>query len=374
MLIKTIVNDTIVWNVAFASLSVDPRLGKMLVYAAIFDCVEPVLTVAAALSCKSVFASPLDKRAQAREAHATFDRYNSDHLATVAAYDAWARAKREGGREEAELCHRLFLARNALREIDALREQYRRQLFDLGFAGLAVPSRDAHGAVAAPPPREWNANAGTVELLKCILCAGLYPNIVAITRKVPERPRKHARPQKGHVFHTLRGAVALHPASFLSVRAHANAAERASERARAILEAHPRSRRVARRALHRAVKRDPNAADALSAAQRHQEFCHDWLVYCDKVETSQVFVRDATLVSPYALMLFGGKLRVEHAERTITVDDWATFRAPAEIGTLMKLLRAELDRLLVRMIESPGKKEGGGIVRTVVSLLRTQAP
>ena len=73
-------------------------------------------------------------------------------------------------------------------------------------------------------------------------------------------------------------------------------------------------------------------------------------------------------------MLFGGKLRVEHAERTITVDDWATFRAPAEIGTLMKLLRAELDRLLVRMIESPGKKEGGGIVRTVVSLLRTQAP
>ena len=40
-----------------ARLPVDVRLAKMLVYGALFNCIEPILTIAATLSCKSPFSA-----------------------------------------------------------------------------------------------------------------------------------------------------------------------------------------------------------------------------------------------------------------------------------------------------------------------------
>lgn len=37
------------------------------------------------------------------------------------------------------------------------------------------------------------------------------------------------------------------------------------------------------------------------------KFSQPFLVFHEKVKTSQVFVRDATSVSPFALLLFGGR-------------------------------------------------------------------
>jgi hypothetical protein len=37
-----------------------------------------------------------------------------------------------------------------------------------------------------------------------------------------------------------------------------------------------------------------------------------WLVYLEKVATSQVFLRDSTVVSPFCLLLFGGKIAGKH--------------------------------------------------------------
>ena len=39
-----------------------------------------------------------------------------------------------------------------------------------------------------------------------------------------------------------------------------------------------------------------------------------------QVRTSKVFLRDSTMVSPYPLLLFGGELKVKHAQQLITVD------------------------------------------------------
>jgi HrpA-like RNA helicase len=49
-----------------AELPVDARLGKMILYGAIFGCADPVLTIAAAMSHRSPFAAPIDKRDQVR--------------------------------------------------------------------------------------------------------------------------------------------------------------------------------------------------------------------------------------------------------------------------------------------------------------------
>ncbi len=50
----------------------------------------------------------------------------------------------------------------------------------------------------------------------------------------------------------------------------------------------------------------------------------------------QVYARDATTISPYALLLFGGALRVEHAARRIVVDEWLSIDASPRTAVLVK--------------------------------------
>ena len=48
-----------------AYLPVEPRIGKMIIYGAIFRCLDPVLTIAAGLSYKDPFVTPFSCREQA---------------------------------------------------------------------------------------------------------------------------------------------------------------------------------------------------------------------------------------------------------------------------------------------------------------------
>lgn len=54
-----------------AALPVNPRIGKLILYGLLFNCVDPMLTIAASLD-KSPFVSPFEKREQADEAKARF--------------------------------------------------------------------------------------------------------------------------------------------------------------------------------------------------------------------------------------------------------------------------------------------------------------
>ena len=59
------------------------------------------------------------------------------------------------------------------------------------------------------------------------------------------------------------------------------------------------------------------------------------------------------MVPVYAVLLFGGSIAVEHEKGMIIVDDWASFKAPARIGVLVRELRSEVARLLDEKIEDP---------------------
>lgn len=48
-----------------ASLPVDPRIGKMMIFGSVFKCLEPVLTIAASMSFRSPFVAPFDRRDEA---------------------------------------------------------------------------------------------------------------------------------------------------------------------------------------------------------------------------------------------------------------------------------------------------------------------
>lgn len=43
-------------------LPMEPKLGKMLILGAIFNCLDPILTVVAGLSVRDPFLTPMDKK------------------------------------------------------------------------------------------------------------------------------------------------------------------------------------------------------------------------------------------------------------------------------------------------------------------------
>lgn len=54
------------------TLPVDPNIGKMLLIGAIFQCVNPALTIASALAYRSPFFLPLNRKEEADEAKRYF--------------------------------------------------------------------------------------------------------------------------------------------------------------------------------------------------------------------------------------------------------------------------------------------------------------
>ena len=73
----------------------------MLILGTIFRCLGPVLTIAACLSSKPLFLSPLDKREEANQARAQFNTANSDLLTDVNAYDAVLQLRTDGASQSA---------------------------------------------------------------------------------------------------------------------------------------------------------------------------------------------------------------------------------------------------------------------------------
>ena len=74
------------------------------------------------------------------------------------------------------------------------------------------------------------------------------------------------------------------------------------------------------------------------------------------------------------LLLFGGELKVRHAQQTITVDGWIEFDAAPRVGVLFRQLRAELDRLLLQKLATPDLEFelAGRTIGTIVSLLQEE--
>ncbi|KAJ0013005.1 hypothetical protein NQD34_017339 [Periophthalmus magnuspinnatus] len=69
-----------------ASLPVNVNIGKMLIYGAILGCLEPIATIAAAITEKSPFSTPINRKEEANLAKAALSLANSDHLTLYNAY------------------------------------------------------------------------------------------------------------------------------------------------------------------------------------------------------------------------------------------------------------------------------------------------
>mmetsp|Transcript_12537 Transcript_12537/g.22733 ORF Transcript_12537/g.22733 Transcript_12537/m.22733 type:complete len:1346 (-) Transcript_12537:420-4457(-) len=148
-----------------ASLPVDPCLGKLLLLGAIFRTLDPILTIAAALSCStSLFVAPFDKRDQSDAAKKRMaEGEPSDHLLALTVYEKWLEARKE--RKEREFMTKNFISYTAIRSIQDSRRQFLKHLTSIGF------------------PKDSNENSSNLGLVKCLLVAALTPNFSVVTPK-----------------------------------------------------------------------------------------------------------------------------------------------------------------------------------------------
>ncbi|KAM6298213.1 putative ATP-dependent RNA helicase DHX57 isoform 2-T2 [Aegotheles albertisi] len=328
-----------------ASLPVDVRIGKLMLFGTIFRCLDPALTIAASLAFKSPFVSPWDKREEANKKKLEFAVGNSDYLALLQAYKGWRLSIREGSQASYNYCKDNFLSGRVLQEIASLKRQFTELLSDIGFVKEGLRARDMEkrwsqggDGVLDATGEEANSNAENIKLISAMLCAALYPNVVQV--KKPE----------GKYQKTSTGAVKMQPkAEELKFVTKSDG----------YVHIHPSS---------------------VNYQTRH--FASPYLVYHEKIKTSRVFIRDCSMVSVYPLVLLGGgqvHMQLQKGEFVISLDDgWIRFVAAShQVAELVKELRCELDQLLQDKIKNPSMDlcmcpRGSRIIAMIVKLVTTQ--
>ncbi|KAF8560131.1 P-loop containing nucleoside triphosphate hydrolase protein [Imleria badia] len=324
-----------------AMLPLDLRLGKMLVLGLILRCLNPVLTIVASLSSKPLFASPLEKREAATQARLRFDKHNSDLLTDVHAYNECIRLRSDESRgtlrrfcEEASatllyqeknklILLQNFISTSAIHEITSLRQDFFSSLLNMGLTAIS----------STPNSPSLNVNSTNTNLIKAVILGGLWPRVARV--HLPPSAIKFDKVQAGTVqrentakeykmYDLKNGRVFLHPASVL---------------------------------FGESTWKSP------------------FFVYFQMQQTTKVFVRGATEVPMYALLLFGGPVSVNHVGGGLTVgsgDSTVKLRAWPRIGTLVNQLRRLLEAQLQQCIEQGlmlGTEQDSMISSAITALL-----
>lgn len=216
----------------------------MLVYGAMLGCLDPVLTVAAALAHGRpiLLSGPPDQQKDLARARAPIleagTASRSDHIVLVAAYNGWARARAKGrraaywclhsyvqasldlqpasggmgselrsactsymhagGRSASyEYCQQYQLSESSLEAVQAGRVEYANTLADLGFISRGDVSdlqgrgwgKGAGSVASASSPwlsRPVNRNWENARFTKAAICAGFYPSILRVQHPKPK--------------------------------------------------------------------------------------------------------------------------------------------------------------------------------------------
>ncbi|KAI0122979.1 P-loop containing nucleoside triphosphate hydrolase protein [Xylariales sp. AK1849] len=286
-----------------AMIPADLRCGKLMVYGAIFGCLEEAVIIAAILSTRSPFLSPPDKRDLAKEARVRFSRGDGDLLTDFRAVQEWSSMMddRLPQRQIRTFCDENFLSYNTLSDIAATRTQYYASLVEIGIvthSALADARSLAQGSVSMPLVRALTASAFAPQIARI-----QFPDkkfAASMTGAVELDPEaktiKYFTQENGRVF--------IHPSSTLF----------------------------------------DNQGFSGNAA---------FVSYFTMISTSKIFVRDLTPFNAFTLLLFSGTIELDTLGRGLVVDGWLRLRGWARIGVLVSRLRGMVDNIIALKVNNP---------------------
>ncbi|KAI0490635.1 DEAD/DEAH box helicase [Xylaria cf. heliscus] len=283
-----------------AMIPADLRCGKLMVYGAIFGCLDESITIAAILSTKSPFLSPPEKRDIAKEARLRFAKGDGDLLTDLRAYQQWSSMIGQGTaqRQVRNFCDENFLSYQTLSDISSTRTQYYSALTEIGIVDTTTTQSPQTTAVP-------------MLLLRALTASAFTPQIARI--QFPDK--KFAA--------SISGAVELDPeARTIKYFTHENGR----------VFVHPSS-----------VVFDSQGFTGNAA----------FLSYFTMISTSKIFIRDLTPFNAFTLLLFSGTIELDTLGRGLVVDGWLRLRGWARIGVLVSRLRGMVDNIIAMKVNNP---------------------
>ncbi|KAK2860133.1 hypothetical protein Q7C36_004299 [Tachysurus vachellii] len=274
-----------------ACMSCDPRLGKLLVLSSLFRCVLPMLSVAACLT-RDPFQNSLQNRSTVNKVKEALSGSSySDYLVFSRAVQGWRELQDRRERQEYLDSHSLSPA--SLRFIHGLTQQFSENLVEAELV--------THPAECLRTSSLLNQHSNQEELLKAVLLAGFYPNLIQVKRGVVSKGGRF-RPNDLS-YRTQCGPVLLHRSS-----------------------------------VNRAQRKLPSR----------------WLTFFSAVKSNgSVFIRDSSAVHPLALLLLTDCNLIEraygdHVEVTMPGRSLIRWELSAQTWELLWSLRTSLQALLHR--------------------------
>ncbi|KAM5342614.1 hypothetical protein ACJ41O_013580 [Fusarium nematophilum] len=288
-----------------AMLPADLRCGKLMVFGAIFGCLDDCVIIAAILSTRSPFLSPQEKRDEAKEARMRFYSGDGDLLTDLQAFQQWdgMMQDRMPQRQIRSWCEDSFLNFQTLSDISNTRAQYYTALGEIGIVPPSEAASEAHA--------HGGAGSEGSQLLRALVAAAFTPQIARI--QYPDK--KFAS--------SMSGAVELDP------------------EARAIKYFNQENGRVF---VHPSSTLFGSQGFSGNAA---------YMAYFSLISTSKIFIRDLTPFNAYTLLLFSGPIELDTLGRGLLVDGWLRLRGWARIGVLLARLRGMVDALIAKKVENP---------------------
>eukprot|EP00930_Biecheleria_cincta_P016865 TRINITY_DN13576_c1_g1_i1.p1 TRINITY_DN13576_c1_g1~~TRINITY_DN13576_c1_g1_i1.p1 ORF type:complete len:1124 (+),score=184.16 TRINITY_DN13576_c1_g1_i1:264-3635(+) len=323
-----------------ANLPLHPRLGKLVVIGAAFGIpriTDDALTLAAALSSRSPFVTPRDQRQDASRLRAKWSRelapmegMQSDHLAVVAAYEAWNEFPVFAKLDFAKVN---LLSHKALQAMGILKRQLLEMISVSGIIGGGLRAVDAEiagkrlgtdGVLSLLQGHEHGQacnldRPGRSKLLAGLLCSALCPNIV-----------RGAELGVKWNWTAAQGNAVLGPRATLTVR------DRSSK--------NPVQVQIHTSSVH-------------GGEQRNDGIKSPYLVYSELLKSgNSIRVRDVTPVTPFALLLFGSNLQAVKGEPgLLCLCGWLRFRVISdESRQLLGRVREQIGSIILHKLDKRG--------------------
>lgn len=299
-------------------LPTDVRIGKLILFGAIFNQLKPLAVIAASLSHKSPFLSFFDevKREQAKTMHLKLCEKSeqvSDHLAVFKAYDVWDNLKMKNfsviskyfknvneslkNMTENKFIKSFYLSQPNLVMLNKMQNEFQVIMKNSGFKANDTLTKSQVTA------DHKNSNTPNDKLITSILTAGLYPNIATIYRATGRNDHS----SKPDYYINFTEKIKIHPSSLTKNN------------------------------------------DAFVFEKKYK-YC----VFYQKLKTSQLFLKDITYVRPQSILLFGPDYQINFLEKTVCcTSGFQTISILPRFACLIKQLRFLFDEMLERKVRNP---------------------
>ncbi|KAF9499777.1 P-loop containing nucleoside triphosphate hydrolase protein [Pleurotus eryngii] len=282
-------------GVLLSKLPTDVHLGKFLLVATVFRCLDPALTIAAALNSKSPFVTPFGLEQEADRAKHSFRTENSDFMTVHNAFASWRRAS-DNGSFVRNFCKRNYLSQQNLQQIEELRQQFLGYLVDSRFIQVDASfvrelnrARYSRGRTRfVMVPHDLDSNSSNVDLLNAALVAGLYPKILSVDSQTGQ----------------MRTILNNQQASF-----------------------HPSS---------------------INFGRKPADFGVNHLAYFTLMRSKKLYAWETSPVNDIAMVLLCGEMETKLVADSVFIDRKLRYKVSPKVNIALKLLRAQLANLLAK--------------------------